>query len=147
LRQRRDIAVRPEEGIVQALVGGFLVKQAKDLLLEPRPPAERAEAATEVQAERSTSGDGETPAIVEEAEFTDEAGNALGRAFLVPGVDVWVIAERRTDRWLELARCLAEPASRVFFQQAGGRVSSVIYAADPERPVSPRAEGMRPDDV
>lgn len=126
---------------MQRVVGGFLVKQAKDFLLEPpRRPVEDA-------ADEEDGAGVAVETAADEAEFTDEAGNALGTAYLVPGVDVWVVAERRGERWEELARCLAEPGSRVFFQQERGRVTTVIYAADPERPVRPRTEGLRADEV
>lgn len=130
---------------MQRVVGGFIAKQAKDILLAPpKRPAEEAESEEVVGGGAAVAGEAE--AEIEEVEFADEAGNALGTAYLMP-VALWVVAERRGERWDELARCLAEPGSRVFLQQERGRVTNVIYAADPERPVRPRAEGLRPDEV
>lgn len=130
---------------MQRVVGGFIAKQAKDILLAPpKRPAEEAETEEEVGGPAAAVAESEP--VIEEAEFSDDEGNPLGTAYLVP-VAVWVIAERRGQRWDELARCLAEPGSRVFLQQERGRVTNVIYAADPERPVGPRAEGLRADEV
>lgn len=129
---------------MQRVVGGFVAKQVKDMLLAPpqRPAAEMDEAADGAEVGLAV----DAAAATDEGEFTDEEGRPLGTAFLVP-VAVWVVAERRGERWEELERCLAEPGSRLFVQRERGKVATLIYAGDPARPPRERGEGLRAEDV
>jgi len=131
---------------VQRVVGGFVAKQVKDILLAPPKPPAEAGSADEAEV-GPTEGEIEATAEADEGEFTDEEGRSLGMAYRLPGVAVWVVADRRGERWDELERCLAEPGARLFLQRERGRVTAIIYAADPTRPPRPRAEGLRADDV
>ncbi len=129
---------------MQRVVGGFVAKQVKDMLLAPpqRPAAEVDEETTESEVGLAVDAEAEA----DEGEFTDEEGRPLGRAFLVP-VAVWIVAERRGERWAELERCLAEPGSRLFLQRQQGKLTTLIYASDPARPPRERGMGLRAEDV
>lgn len=133
-----------KEGGVQRVVGGFVAKQVKDMLLAPpRQPAAEVDETVDGGDVGLQVG---AEAGADEGEFTDEEGRPLGTAFLVP-VAVWVVAERRGERWEELERCLAEPGSRLFIQRERGKVATLIYAGDPARPPRERGEGLRAEDV
>lgn len=78
--------------------------------------------------------------------FTDEDGNRIGRAYRIPNLAVYVIANGRGNLQNELERCIAESESRLFFRSEDGRLTGLIYAADPSRSGS-NSQATRADDV
>ncbi len=78
--------------------------------------------------------------------FTDENGDRIGRAYLIPNLAVYVIANGRGDVRAELERCIDEPESRLFFRTEEGQITGLIYAADPARSGS-NSDATRADDV
>ena len=78
--------------------------------------------------------------------FTDENGDRIGRAYRIPNLAVFVIANGRGNLQRELELCIAEPESRLFLRTEDGRITGLIYAADPARSGSNSA-ATRADDV
>jgi len=127
-----------EEMLVQKMGASYLAKKFADQIMAPPPaPAEEAD-------EAPAGAPDLTGQII-----TDEEGRAIGRAYRLPEVAVYLIAERGADLTAELARTLAEPDNRLFFQTEGDRITGLIYAPDPARATSasPNVHGIRADDV
>ena len=133
--------------MVQKIGAQYIGKKLYDTLMAPPP------APVQVQAE----DDGDAPVQVDASSMpdltgetiTDENGDAIGRAQRVHDIVVYVITEPGDEPDEELARCLAEPGMRLFFQMDGDRIAGLIYAPDPERvrTQKPRARAVRADDV
>jgi hypothetical protein len=125
---------------VQRIGASYIAKKFADQIMAPPPrPAE-----VEDQEEAAPGAPDLTGQII-----TDENGQAIGRAYRLPEVAVYVIAERGADLEAELARTLAEPEKRLFFQSEGERITGLIYAPDPARVANaaPGVRGIRADDV
>lgn len=78
--------------------------------------------------------------------FTDENGERIGRAYRIPNLAVYVIANGRGTVQDELEHCIAESESRLFFRTEGDQITGLIYAADPARSGS-NSDATRADDV
>ena len=131
--------------MVQKIGAQYIGKKLYDTLMAPppRPVQVEDEEGAPVQVDVSAMPDltGQT--------ITDEEGAAIGRAQRLGDVAVYVIVEPGDDADAELARCLAEPGVRLFFQMDGDRIAGLIYAPDPERvrAARPRSRAVRADDV
>ncbi|MBA2519121.1 MAG: hypothetical protein H0V24_05610 [Chloroflexia bacterium] len=76
----------------------------------------------------------------------DEDGRLLGTAKLVSGVHVYVIGDGYGTTHGELMQCLAEGSREIRVMTERGRIISLIYFPDPNRP--PRTgQALRADDV
>ena len=123
---------------MQKIGAQFLAKRIANQIMAP-PQAEES-------GEPRAPGETDSPTDDLHGQvFRDDEGQAVGRAYRVE-VAVYVIADGYADRHDELKRCLAEPESRVFFRAAANRITDLIYAPDPNRPVN-RVEGLRADEV
>ena len=131
--------------MVQKIGAQYIGKKLYDTLMAPPPQPVQVEdeqgAPVEVDASAMPDLTGQT--------ITDEQGAAIGRAQRLGDVAVYVIVEPGDDPDMELARCLAEPGTRLMFQMDGDRIAGLIYAPDPERvrAEGPRARAVRADDV
>ena len=120
---------------MQKMAGSYLVKRLGDeLFAKPAPREETAEEASEEADEY----DGQV--------VHDEEGQRLGTAHRVPDVAVYVVFDGYGRPEDVLARCLAQPDSRLLFQEERGRVTALIYVPDPSA-LPRRPEGLRADEV
>lgn len=133
--------------MVQKIGAQYIGKKLYDTLMAPPPAPVQVEdeqgEPVQVDASAMPTQDltGQT--------ITDEEGAPIGRARRLGDVAVYVVVEPGDDPDAELARCLAEPGMRLFFQMDGDRIAGLIYAPDPERvrDERPRARAVRADDV
>lgn len=138
--------------MVQRKLGMYVANRIKDeIMASPKP-------ATEVQGDGDYRRDerperSERHARVEDADdlhghiVRDDEGNAIGRAYRVPDVALYVIARDGRNPAAELTRAIHQDASRLVFQStANGRITSLIYVAD-ESPSVGGLHGARADDV
>jgi len=131
--------------MVQKIGAQYIGKKLYDTLMAPPPQPVQVqdEQGAPVQVDASAMPDltGQT--------ITDDRGAAIGRAQQLGDVAVYVIVEPGDDPDVELARCVAEPGVRLFFQMDGDRIAGLIYAPDPERvrEARPRSRAVRADDV
>ncbi len=131
--------------MVQKIGAQYIGKKLYDTLMAPPPQPVQVEdeQGAPVQADASAMPDltGQT--------ITDEHGAAIGHAQRLGDVAVYVIVEPGDDPDVELARCVAEPGVRLFFQMDGDRIAGLIYAPDPERVREARrpSRAVRADDV
>jgi hypothetical protein len=122
-----------ETSMLPKVGASYLAKRFADHVMAPPQPVQEAE-----PEEADADLDGQV--------FTDEHGNRIGRAFRVPNLAVYVIANGRGNLQPELERCIEEPESRLFFRTEGGHITGLIYAADPARSGS-NSDATRSDDV
>ncbi|HEV2107471.1 MAG TPA: hypothetical protein VGR16_04355 [Thermomicrobiales bacterium] len=109
----------------------YLAKRFADqILAPPAKPAEPEQADADLDGQM----------------FYDDEGQRIGRAFRIPDLAVYVIAPGPGNLQAELEQCIAEPESRLFFRTEEGRITGLIYAADPSRSGS-NAGATRSDEV
>ena len=118
---------------MQKMAGSYLVKRlGEELFAKPARP-------DVVEGEEPDDGlDGRV--------IQNEEGRDVGTARRLPAAAVYVVTDGFEPPDRTLARCLGDPASRVLFQEDGGRITAVIYVPDPTT-VPPRPEGLRADEV
>ncbi len=77
----------------------------------------------------------------------DDEGRAIGRAYRLPEVAVYVVTDDGRPE-AALLRALRDPDCELIFQSAGNRATAIIYVPEPAQE-APRGNlrGMRADDV
>lgn len=77
----------------------------------------------------------------------DDAGQAIGRAYRLAEVGVYVVTDDGRPE-AALLRALRDPDCQLIFQTAGNRATAIIYVPEPVAE-APRGtvRGMRADDV
>lgn len=121
---------------MQRMAGAYIANRIKQELFSS--PEEADEETAEVAAEADEL-DGQV--------VHDDEGRAIGRAYRLPEVAVYVVTDdERPDA--ALLRALRDPDCQLIFQTAGGRATAVIYVPEPLQE-TPRGSvrGMRADDV
>ncbi|HET7095075.1 MAG TPA: hypothetical protein VFI22_16405 [Thermomicrobiales bacterium] len=116
------------QGAVTGYVGNWLKDELLKPAMEPPPSPEGA------------------PPPPDRQELQNEAGKAIGVAYLAAGVSVYVVSDGYGTPQTELARCISDPNSTLMVQTEGGRITALIYVPDPELP-SRKALGLRAEDV
>jgi hypothetical protein len=122
---------------MQQLVGGYLVKRIEAEIF--RPPAARPEPDAAAEPATETAGP-------DRIDLTDERGRAVGTAYRLPGVAVYVVSDGHAHRQDDLDWSLRDPDSRLFVLRDGGAIAALVYA--PARTRRPRkVEALRADEV
>ena len=141
--------------MVQRKLGMYVANRIKDeIMSSPKPGTEVQGDGDYRRDERSDRLDrSDRHARVEETDdlhgqiVRDDEGNAIGRAFRVTDVALYVIARDGRNPAADLTRAIHQDASRLVFQSTpNGRITSLIYVAD-ESPSVGGLHGARADDV
>ena len=127
---------------MQKVVGGYLTKRIEaELFAPPAPPAE---------PDPSESGPPAPDDAPDRLAVTDGRGRAVGTAYRLPGVAVYVVSDGHGHRQEELEWCLRDPNGRLFVLRDGGRVSGLVYAPAAKRrrrQAEGLPAGLRADEV
>ena len=121
---------------MQRMAGAYIANRIKQELFSS--PEEPDEESPEVAAEADDL-DGQV--------VHDDEGRAIGRAYRLPEVAVYVVtADDRPEA--ALLRALRDPDCQLIFQSTANRATAIIYVPEPAAE-APRGSvrGMRADDV
>ncbi len=143
--------------MVQRKLGMYVANRIKDEIMSSPKPGEEGQGEGNYRrderserSERSERERYERPAPADDLHgqiVRDDEGNAIGRAFRVPDVALYVIARDGRNPGADLTRAIHQDASRLVFQAIpNGRITSLIYVAD-ESPAAGGLSGARADDV
>jgi hypothetical protein len=138
--------------MVQRKLGMYVANRIKDeIMAPPKPGAENqvdGEYRRDDRSERSERYERSEPADDLHGQIVrDDEGNAIGRAFRVSDVALYVIARDGRNPSGDLTRAIHQDSSRLVFQAtSNGRITSIIYVAD-ESPSAGGLEGARADEV
>jgi hypothetical protein len=138
--------------MVQRKLGMYVANRIKDeIMAPPKPGAENqidGEYRRDDRSERSERYERSEPADDLHGQIVrDDEGNAIGRAFRVPDVALYVIARDGRNPSGDLTRAIHQDSSRLVFQATpNGRITSIIYVAD-ESPSAGGLQGARADEV
>jgi hypothetical protein len=78
----------------------------------------------------------------------DDQGRALGRAYRLPDVAVYVVAGNRAVPDAELERAINDPDSELIIHREGRRITALVYIPEQVEQAPPsQTRGFRADDV
>ncbi|HEU0165649.1 MAG TPA: hypothetical protein VFQ54_11450 [Thermomicrobiales bacterium] len=137
--------------MVQRKLGMYVANKIKDEIMASPKPGEAIDPATGAVV---AAQDGRTTTFVRQDQddlhgqiVRDADGNAIGRAFRVTDVAVYVIARDGRNPGADLTRAIQTDAAHMHFQTTpNGRITSIIYVAD-ENPSATGLHGARADEV
>jgi len=135
--------------MVQRKLGMYVANRIKnEIMAPPKPGAENQGEGDYRRDDRSDRSERSEPADDLDGQIVrDDEGNAIGRAFRVTDVALYVIARDGRNPSGDLTRAIHQDSSRLVFQATpNGRITSIIYVAD-ESPSAGGLHGARADDV
>jgi hypothetical protein len=115
----------------------YVGKKLYDYVMTPPEPRSAPEAVDAAPEEWVDELDGQP--------FHDEEGQALGTAFRLAEVGVYVVTNGYGRPAAQFERALLDPETRLFWRTVDGRVVALIYVPDPSR--EPAPDAMRADDI
>ncbi len=78
----------------------------------------------------------------------DDQGRALGKAYRLHDVAVYVVAGNRANPDTELERAINDPDSELIIHREGRTITALVYIPEQvEYQATQRTRGFRPDDV
>jgi len=118
--------------VIQRNVGMFIANKIKDEIFSPQP-VRNDDGEIEYVEPAHDPLDGEL--------IRDDQGRALGRAYRVPDVAVYVVSGNNIDPDEELERALNDPEAETIIHWEGDRIAALVYV--PEQARSNAATGVR----
>lgn len=118
--------------MLQRNVGLFIANKIKDEIFSPQE-VENEEGEIEYVEPEHDPLDGEL--------IRDDQGRALGRAYRVPDIAVYVISGNDVDPDEELDRALNDPEAETIIHWEGNRIAALVYV--PEQARSNAETGVR----
>ncbi|HWV24299.1 MAG TPA: hypothetical protein VNZ58_08910 [Thermomicrobiales bacterium] len=118
--------------MIQRNVGMFIANKIKDEIFSPQP-VRNDDGEIEYVEPAHDPLDGEL--------IRDDQGRALGRAYRVPDVAVYVVSGNNIDPDEELERALNDPEAETIIHWEGDRIAALVYV--PEQARSNAATGVR----
>jgi len=117
--------------MLQRNVGMFIANKIKDEIFSPQ----------EVRNDEGEVEYVETHDPLDGELIRDDQGRALGRAYRVPDVAVYVVSGNNVDPDEELERALHDPEAETIIHWEGDRIAALVYV--PEQARSNAATGVR----
>lgn len=125
--------------MMQRTIGMYIANRIKDEIFSPQAvETEEGEVAYVEPAHDPLDGE----------LIRDTEGRALGRAYRVPDVAVYVVSGNNADPDAELERALDDPETETIIHWEGNRIAALVYVPEQARSGAvsgPR--GIRADDV
>lgn len=125
--------------MMQRTIGMYIANKIKDEIFAPQQ-VENDEGEIEYIEPEHDPLDGEL--------IRDDQGRALGRAYRVADVAVYVVAGNNVDPDVELERALNDPEAETIIHWQGDRIAALVYVG---RQAKASAEtgvrGLRADDI
>lgn len=125
--------------MMQRSIGVFIANKIKDeIFAKPAPDDDGADARGQVHYNDPLDGE-----II-----YDDNGKALGQAYRLPDVAVYVVAGNNARPDVELERAINDPDSELIIHREGRRITALVYIPEQvEYQATQRTRGFRPDDV
>lgn len=125
--------------MIQRNIGLFLANKIKDEIFAPQA-VENEEGEIEYIEPEHDPLDGEL--------IRDNEGRALGRAYRVPDVAVYVVSGNNIDPDQELDRALNDPEAETIIHWEGDRITALVYIPEQARTnAATGVHGLRADDI
>ena len=125
--------------MMQRSIGVFIANKIKDeIFAKPAQEDDQEQAGAHVHYEDPLDGE-----II-----YDDNGKALGQAYRLPDVAVYVVAGRNARPDVELERAINDPDSELIIHREGRTITALVYIPEQvEYQATQRTRGFRPDDV
>ncbi|HEV2074098.1 MAG TPA: hypothetical protein VGR29_10705 [Thermomicrobiales bacterium] len=125
--------------MMQRTIGMYIANKIKDEVFAPQK-VETEDGEVEYIEPAHDPLDGEL--------IRDYEGRALGRAYRVPDVAVYVVSGNNADPDAELERALNDPQAETIIHWEGDRVAALVYVSEQARSnAATGVRGVRADDV
>lgn len=123
--------------MMQRTIGMYIANRIKDeIFAKPEDQVEDGD----VQEPYDDPLDGEL--------IHDDQGRALGKAYRLHDVAVYVVAGNRANPDTELERAINDPDSELIIHREGRRITALVYIPEQvEQAPTSRTRGFRADDV
>ena len=124
---------------MQRTIGAYIANKIKDEIFSPQPVETDRGEVEYVEPERDPL-DGQ---LIRDAE-----GRALGRAYRLRDIAVYVVSGEGADRDAELERAVNDPETELIVHWEGDRIAALVYVpAQARRAADTALHGFRPEDV
>lgn len=125
--------------MMQRTIGAYIANRIKDEIFSPQQ-VETDEGEIEYIEPEHDPLDGEL--------IRDDQGRALGRAYRVPDVAVYVVSGNNADPDLELERALNDPEAETIIHWEDDRIAAMVYVPEQARASAETGvRGLRADDI
>lgn len=125
--------------MMQRTIGMYIANRIKDEIFAPQV-VETDEGEVEYIEPAHDPLDGEL--------IRDNEGRALGRAYRVPDVAVYVVSGNNADPDAELERAMNDPEAETIIHWEGNRIAALVYVSEQARSnAATGVRGFRADDV
>lgn len=125
--------------MLQRNVGMFIANKIKDEIFSPQP-VQNDDGEVEYVEPAHDPLDGEL--------IRDDQGRALGRAYRVPDVAVYVVSGNNVDPDEELERALNDPEAETIIHWEGNRIAALVYVPEQARSnAQTGVRGLRAEDI
>lgn len=125
--------------MMQRSIGTFIANRIKNEIFA-RPDQEDEQQLSGSRTHYEDPLDGEV--------IHDDNGKALGQAYRLPDVAVYVVAGSNARADIELERAINDPGSELIIHREGSRITALVYIPEQvEYQATQRTRGFRPDDV
>lgn len=123
--------------MMQRTIGMYIANRIKNEIFA-KPEEEDAD--SDVQEPYEDPLDGEL--------IHDDEGRALGKAYRLHNVAIYVVAGNRANPDTELERAINDPDSELIVHREGRRITALVYIPEQiEQASTSRTRGFRADDV
>lgn len=125
--------------MMQRTVGMYIANKIKDEIFSPQE-VETEDGHVEYIEPENDPLDGEL--------IRDDQGRALGRAYRVPDVAVYVVSGNNVDPDAELENALNDPEAETIIHWEGNRIAALVYVSQNARSgAGGGVHGVRAEDV
>lgn len=125
--------------MMQRTIGMYIANKIKDEIFSPQE-VENDEGEIEYIEPEHDPLDGEL--------IRDDQGRALGRAYRVTDVAVYVVAGNNVDPDVELERALNDPEAETIIHWEGDRIAALVYIGQQAKASAETGvRGLRADDI
>lgn len=129
--------------MMQRTIGTYIAKRIKDEIFSPQ---DADETTAQGQGQQAASHSHYEDPLDGETIFDDD-GRALGQAYRLPNVAVYVVAQRNANADRELERAINEPETELIVHREDRAVTALVYIPEQTSQAAAQTRGFRADDV